>query len=348
MSSKRDADGSRSPSLRPTQKHVAEAAGVSQAAVSIVLNDPATPAVPPATRERIQQAARVLGYVPNRTAQLLRAARSMTLACVVPDITNPFYPGLVRGRAGGAARGSGYDVLIYDTDGAAEGERRALDWMLRGRADGIVGTFFHLRASDLAELVRHRIAVVRLENRQRPVGDVAIDNLFIDNSAAAAEMTRLLISRGHRRIALITGKLGPGQQRADGYTVAMADAGLTADIVMDEEFSEAGGRRCMNARAAPQAPGDRRVRDQRPAGDRRDGGDPRGRPPHPGRYRRRRLRRHPGGETADACAYHNPSTRPESRSPRGKDPDWPPERLQAGRARNNTEFPFEIKLRASI
>src|SRR6201989_3664395 len=104
---------------RPTQKDIALAAGVSQATVSIVLNKVETPSVPEPTRLRIQKLADELGYRPNHPARSLRNARTMTLACVVPDITNPFYPGLVRGVQSVAAP-AGYDVLMFDTDGRAE------------------------------------------------------------------------------------------------------------------------------------------------------------------------------------------------------------------------------------
>ena len=140
-------------SVRPTQKDIALVAGVSQATVSIVLNKVETSSVPAATRERILKLAGELGYLPNHPARTLRSARTMTLACIVPDITNPFYPGLVRGLQTTAAP-AGYAVLIYDTDGTPEGERRALDWLQQGRADGAVGVFYHYRASDLGDVAR--------------------------------------------------------------------------------------------------------------------------------------------------------------------------------------------------
>src|SRR6267154_5372482 len=146
--------------VRPTQKDIAAAAGVSQAAVSLVLNKAETPSVPAATRERILKLAGELGYQPNHPARMFRSARTMALACVIPDITNPFYPGLVRGLQSVAAP-AGYDVLIYDTDGVPEGEQRAIEWLLQGRADGVVGTFFHVRVPELAALSRHGIPLVR-------------------------------------------------------------------------------------------------------------------------------------------------------------------------------------------
>src|SRR6267154_4305721 len=147
-------------SARPTQRDIADAAGVSQATVSMVLTKAETPSVPQSTRQRILKLAGEVGYQPNQPARNLRSAKTMTLACVIPDITNPFYPGLVRGLQRAAAP-AGYDVLIYDTDGVPEGEQRAIEWLLQGRADGVVGTFFHVRVPELAALSRHGIPLVR-------------------------------------------------------------------------------------------------------------------------------------------------------------------------------------------
>jgi LacI family transcriptional regulator len=230
-------------SARPTQKDIALAAGVSQATVSIVLNKVETTAVPMATRERILKLAEDLGYRPNHPARILRSARTMTLASVVPDITNPFYPGLVRGFQATAAP-AGYDVLIYDTDRTLEGERRALNWLSQGRADGVVGTFFHLQAPDFVELARNRLPVVLL-GRRDVSRRLLIDHVFIDNTAAAAALTRLLIRRGHRHIAMIMAEFGPGQVRAAGYEAVMRKAGLRTDFVIDSTYSEEGGARAM-------------------------------------------------------------------------------------------------------
>src|ERR1700736_6419420 len=124
---------------RPTQKDIAHAAGVSQAAVSMVLNKTETPSVPAATRARILKLASELDYQPNHPARMLRSARTMALACVIPDITNPFYPGLVRGLQSVAAP-AGYDVLIFDTDGRPEGVAGAGHTVAQGRAGRAVGT----------------------------------------------------------------------------------------------------------------------------------------------------------------------------------------------------------------
>jgi LacI family transcriptional regulator len=240
----RSGGGSERPNSRPTQKDIALAAGVSQAAVSLVLNKSETPSVPDTTRARILKLADEMGYQPHHPARMLRGARTMALACVVPDITNPFYPGLVRGVQSVAAP-AGYDVLMFDTDGREDGETRALNWLLQGRADAVVGTFFHLRIPELSALARHSVPIVRLESRHKTGGDLPIDSVYIDNAEASAAMTRYLIERGHRRITMILAEVGPSQQRALGYTSVMRAAGLTADVVTDSRYSEESGARAM-------------------------------------------------------------------------------------------------------
>jgi LacI family transcriptional regulator len=230
-------------SARPTQKDIALAAGVSQTTVSIVLNKVETLSVPAVTRGRILRLAGEFGYQPNHPARILRSARTMTLACIVPDITNPFYPGLVRGLQTTVAP-AGYAVLIYDTDGTPEGERRALDWLQQGRADGAVGMLYHHRAPDLGHVVRSTLPLVLL-GRQGAHRGPPIDSVFIDNVAASAAMTRLLIRRGHRRIAMIVAEYGPSKVRAEGYESVMREEGLVPQLVVDSAHSAEAGVRAM-------------------------------------------------------------------------------------------------------
>lgn len=241
----RSGGGSQRLNPRPRQKDIALAAGVSQAAVSLVLNKAETPSVPEATRARILKLAGEMGYQPHHPARMLRRARTMALACVVPDITNPFYPGLVRGVQSVAAP-AGYDVLMFDTDGREEGEARALSWLLQGRADGVVGTFFHLRIPQLAALAGHGVPMVRLEGRHKAGSDLPIDSVYIDNAEASAAMTRYLIERGHRRITMILAEVGPSEQRALGYMSVMREAGLSPDVVTDSRYSEESGAHAMS------------------------------------------------------------------------------------------------------
>jgi LacI family transcriptional regulator len=141
---------------------------------------------------------------------------------------------------------TGYDVLMFDTDGREDGEVRAVNWLLQGRADGVVGTFFHLPVPKLAALAGQGVPIVRLESQHKAGGDLPIDSVYIDNAEASAAMTRYLIERGHRRIAMILAEVGPSRQRALGYASVMRAAGLRPDVVTDSRYSEESGARAMS------------------------------------------------------------------------------------------------------
>lgn len=225
---------------RATQRDVARAAGVSQAAVSMVLSGGTSPSISTETHERIVKAAAELGYTPNRFAQALRTSRTMTIACVVPDISNPFYPALMRGVQS-VTDGENYDLIAFNTDGTPDRERHFLAWARQGRVDGVVGVFFTLRASDFRPLVESGVPVVRIESSKKQGGPIAIDDIYVDSRAAAEAVTNYLTSRGHTRIAMVAGRGGPQGTRVEGYKAALLAAGGTPHVVIVDEFSEAGG-----------------------------------------------------------------------------------------------------------
>ncbi|GLQ55880.1 LacI family DNA-binding transcriptional regulator [Devosia nitrariae] len=230
---------------RTTQKDVALRAGVSQAAVSMVLGGGNATSLPPETVQRIQNAARELGYVPNSLAQALKTRRTMTIACVVPDITNPFYPALIRGVQR-IAQVEGYDVITLNTDGIAANEQHFLEWALRGRVDGVVGVFFTLRAADLKLLLDNSIAIVRIESSRKAGGPLPIDDIFVDSRAASVVVVNHLIAHAHRRIAMVAGVGGPQRTRIDGYREALVTAGLEPLVVTEDSFTETAGLDAAN------------------------------------------------------------------------------------------------------
>ena len=228
---------------RPTQRDIALTSGMSQAAVSLVLNRVEPCTVSEAARKRILEIADHLGYVPNRVAQSLKSTRTRTLACVVPDITNPTYPSLVRGFQS-VADGAGYDVMIYDTDGTRERELRALQWLLQGHVDGVLAAFFHLSEAEILPLVKRGVALVQVESQAHRASK-HIDKVYVDNAAAAQAMTAELIARGHSRVALLSCAIGPGHERQRGYRAAMQLARLPICEISADEFTQAAGERCM-------------------------------------------------------------------------------------------------------
>ncbi len=202
--------------------------------------------IPAETWERITKAAKDLGYVPNRFAQALKTSRTMTIACIVPDITNPFYPSLVRGIQS-IADGQSYDVITVNTDGTPERERHFLDWARQGRVDGVIGVFFTLKAKDFSPLVEAGVPVVRIESSKKRGGAIPVDDIYVDSRAAAEAVTEYLLSLGHSRIALVAGRGGPQAHRIEGYRAALAKRGHPDHVVIDEEFSELGGIRAAES-----------------------------------------------------------------------------------------------------
>ncbi len=227
---------------------MARLASVSQATVSYVLNGKAAISVPEATRRRIMGAVDELGYVPNGAARSLRTQRTSTIAAVIPDITNPFYPAFERGVQEMAEAG-GYDLIVYNTGGVAEKERRCVRSLQQGRVDGVVAVFFHLKAEDLRPLLERNVALVRLEAVKRGASslDLPFDNLYVDNVAASRAAVEHLIRRGHERVGMIHGGSGPGQARLAGYRAALAAHGLPVDeaLVLDGDFTADGGHDAM-------------------------------------------------------------------------------------------------------
>lgn len=242
---------------RVTQGDVAKKANVSQAMVSYIVNNNMTVTVPDETRQRILDAMDELGYVPNITARRLRSSKTFTIAGIIPDITNPFYPAFERGIQDIVTQHN-YDLIMYNTDGDVDRERKCLQSMLQGRVDGIVGVFFHLRAMDLITLIEQGISVVRLEAMPKMPGSMPLDNIYIDNIAASRTAVEYLIQQGHKRIAILTSHEGPARFREIGYSEALHAKGIPVNkqLISSGAYSEDGGYQAMKRLLELESPPD--------------------------------------------------------------------------------------------
>lgn len=227
---------------RPTQADVAKVAGVSQALVSYVLNGSAVSATP-STRRRIVEASERLGYIPHGAARSLVTRRTMTIALVVPDITNPFWPEVQRGVQE-VANSSGYQVMTFNTDGEAEKLHASCIAILGTGADGAV-------ICDLREPSREAHVLVSSGVPVSCAGaaagvDEAVDWVGIDNVAAAKQASMHLAGRQYDRIATIAGPPDTitGADRLRGFVDGLREAGRTPeleDIVYGDFTFEGGG-----------------------------------------------------------------------------------------------------------
>jgi LacI family transcriptional regulator len=232
-----------------TQKDVARLAGVSQALVSHVVNE-TDKAIPEATRQRVLKAMDELGYTPNKAARSLRAQKSYTIACIVPDITNAFYPAFLRGIQS-VADPKGYDLIIYDSHSSETKELHYLRALGCGHVDGAIAVLFHRDAQIISDLVDEGLHLVTLEGG-RPEPDTRLhDVIYVDNRSASRAAVAYLIDRGHTRIGMLSGTKGtpPQRRRLQGYQQALADNVLSFDdlLVRNGDYTEMGGYAEMQA-----------------------------------------------------------------------------------------------------
>ncbi len=215
---------------RPTQKDVAKHAGVSVTTVSQVINNRSggNIRISKETKERVWQSVRELGYTPNVNARGLRTQKTYLLALLVPDITNPFYPQLIRGVQDIASK-HGYDLLVYDADDRPQREKAFVEAILQRQVDGVAMVPFHLQREDIERIIQANIAVAVMTST--PPSMPGVDVLQVDDTAALSAMINHLINKGHRRIAHLSGALGtlPGDGRLRGYRRALENAGIPFD-----------------------------------------------------------------------------------------------------------------------
>lgn len=231
-----------------TQKDIARLVGVSQAAVSQVLSRKPGAMVAEGTRERIFSAARDLAYTPDPAARSLRTGKTQTIATLIPDITNPFYPAFQLGVQG-VADAHEHDLILYNTDSAAAKERKSLASLAMRRVDGAIVVLFHTSSRFLAPLLEAGTPVVRLTASAPRDTEWPLDSLYLNNEAAARAAVTFLIERGHERIGLITADVGPGRERARGYHAALLAAGFTPQprLTRSTDFTFEGGREAARA-----------------------------------------------------------------------------------------------------
>ena len=238
--------------------HVAQAAGVSIATASRVLNGSSHP-VSDATRERVLDAARELGYSPSALARALVTRRSRIIGVMVGDIVDAYFAEVTRGVEDVAGR-AGYMTIVCNADRRTEVEIEQLAVLSDYQAEGVVfagsGYVDDPRGPELAAAVKRArergIRVVTLAVR-----DFEAPRISADNHGAAFDVTDYVLSLGHRRVAFIGGPaaLYASRDRERGFRDAMAAAGAEADRIYEGDFSyESGYAATLRMIAEPEPP----------------------------------------------------------------------------------------------
>jgi len=230
---------------RITIDDVAVRAGVHKATVSRALNLRTRHQVSGDTVSRVEAAAEELGYVPNAMARGLRTSNSMTIGVIIPDLTNPFFPPVVRGIEN-YLQPRGYTALLANTDGSDETEQLALDSLLGRRVDGLIVASGSRHGSALGQAHRAGVLAVMLN---RDGGGVPYPVVTGSDATGVAAAVTHLVDLGHRRLLHIAGPEGfsTSETRTEAFRAACASAkGVTGTVLDASALSVEAGQQAMD------------------------------------------------------------------------------------------------------
>jgi LacI family transcriptional regulator len=219
-------------------------AGVHPGTASRALNVETRSLVNAETARRVLEAAGQLGYRPNPIARGLKTNRSYTIGVLIPDLTNPLFPPILRGIEDRLGE-EGYTALMANTDNDAE--REQIDWQtMRARqVDGIITATARRDHKLLDEMVESGVPLVLVNRRTQ---DLPIPSATPDDREGMRLAVDHLVGLGHTRIGHIAGPLGlsTGFERYEGFLATMREAGIEPDprlIVEAGAFTESEGAR---------------------------------------------------------------------------------------------------------
>jgi DNA-binding LacI/PurR family transcriptional regulator len=226
-------------------KEVAKRAKVSTATVSRTINEPDK--VRPRTAERVRRVIEELNFYPNTHARTLVSGRSRMLGLIISDITNPFFPELVKNFEDQAME-RGQEVIISNTDYNPKRMAGCIQRMLERKVDGVAIMTSETEPQLLAELARRGVPTVLLDTATDGPKSVTIR---IDYAQGIREAVDHLVTLHHDRIAFISGPLHLQSARAryTAFLTALRAHGIVPEPNMIEEGDHRidGGAAAMNS-----------------------------------------------------------------------------------------------------
>ncbi|MFC5501119.1 LacI family DNA-binding transcriptional regulator [Lysinimonas soli] len=231
-------------SRRVTIADVATLAGVHPGTVSRALNLKTQDQVNIETAGRVRAAAKQLGYTPNSIARGLRTSSSMTIGVIIPDLTNPIFPPIVRGIDSYLAP-RGYSPVVVNTDGSDATERLLFDSLVQRQVDGFIFATGHAGPSIAGEAYKRGIHAVMVNRDSRGVPYPAVVG---DDAQGIRESLEHLAALGHRRLVHLAGPstFSTSQVRAEAFAAGCRELGLDGAIVPTSAYSVDEGQRAMD------------------------------------------------------------------------------------------------------
>lgn len=227
-------DHSRRAQRPLTLRDVSEASGVSEMTVSRVLRNRGD--VSAATKERVLEAAKRLGYVPNKIAGSLASSRVNLVAVIIPSLSNMVFPEVMMGISE-VLDTTPLQPVVGVTNYRPEREEAVLYEMLSWRPSGVIIAGLEHSEASRAMLMAAQIPVVEIMDTD---GEPVDSMVGISHRRAGREMARAIVEAGYKRIGFLGTKMPldhRARKRFEGFTEALAKAGLE---VADQEFYEGG------------------------------------------------------------------------------------------------------------
>jgi LacI family transcriptional regulator len=214
---------------KPTMSDVARLAGVGTMTVSRVLSGNVR--VSGETTKRVQTAIEQLNYRPNVLARAFRGQRSHSIGLIIPYLYDPFFASCAHAVTA-VAKEHGYSVIITTSDEDPETEYAEVDEMLQRHVDGVLVIPSRIRQSRLTRALFGKTPVVAFD---RPVSDLSIDTVLVQNAVGSRRIVEHLIEHGHRQILYLalSRSLFTINSRFLGYRRAVQDAGLPLNAVFE-------------------------------------------------------------------------------------------------------------------
>lgn len=216
-------------------KDIAAAANVGLGTVSRVLSNKGP--VAPATRRKVEEAAKRLNYRPSAIGRGLKSQHTSSIGLIVADISNYFYGEFAEGVLG-AAKAMNRHVIVHSSGEDKDSEREYIDLLLEHRVEGIIA---FPTGGNIDSWTAARHLGVNLVFADRVIPDFEVPSVIVDNEAASRELTEYLLALGHRRIGYLGGptELTSGSLRERGFRDAHAEAGahLNEDLIVRSKFT---------------------------------------------------------------------------------------------------------------
>ena len=225
-------------------KDVAERAGVSLSAVSLVLSGRHRESISAETRKRILAIVDELGYRPNQRARSLATGLTNVLGVVVSEISNPFFPDIIHSFEV-AATACGFETQLVNTEYDAQRAKFAVRKMIDNRVCGVAIFTSQFERKMLDEIVRNRIPIVSVGSEP---AEPWISRITIDFGKGLQSLLRHLVSLGHRSFAAIAGpkEIPSVRQYVDTLKSVAKKEGLRINQVLSCNYRHDGGMQSVH------------------------------------------------------------------------------------------------------